>query len=176
VHLKPSSTLQSAEQPSPSVVLPSSQSSPRTMPSPQAEVQALVPSQAGSLRQSDEQPSKGMALPSSHASAPSTLPSPQVVGVQVLGLPVHLNPISTLQPSEQPSPLSTRPSSHCSGKTASPSPQRATGRHGWPGSTQEKPVSTHRQLFAQPSPETLLPSSQASSLVSSPLPHVGIGS
>jgi len=74
-----------------------------------------------------------------------------------------------------PVPAVLLPSSHCSGKTTKPSPQRAIGRQGLPGVTQEKPGSTLRQLFAQPSPDTVLPSSQASSLVSSPLPQLGPG-
>ena len=53
--------------------------------------------QAGSFWQLAEQPSKGRALPSSQLSAPSTTLSPQVVWVHLLGLPLHLNPSSSLQ-------------------------------------------------------------------------------
>jgi hypothetical protein len=84
-----------------------------------------APLQSGSIWQSSEQPSKGMVLPSSQLSAPSTMPSPQMVGVQTLGLPLHLWPISTLHVGEQPSPATVFPSSHCSGKATMPSPQRA---------------------------------------------------
>ena len=76
----------------------------RTMPSPQLETQAPLPVQLGSVWQSAEQPSKGTVLPSSQLSAPSIISSPHLVGVQALGLPLHLKPSSTLQVAEQPSP------------------------------------------------------------------------
>src|SRR5262245_52722523 len=80
VHVKPPSILQVEEQPSPSLLLPSSQSSLSTSPSPQRDVHAPA-EQSGSAWQSLEQPSNGTSLPSSHTSAPSVFPSPQVVGV-----------------------------------------------------------------------------------------------
>ena len=62
------SIVQSAEQPSPSMLLPSSHSSPSSsMPSPQK----------GSTVQIAEQPSPSMLLPSSHSSPSSRIPSPQ---------------------------------------------------------------------------------------------------
>src|SRR5690606_31114390 len=70
VHVKPLSTVQLDEQPSPSSVLPSSPSSSIKRPSPQSEVHES-PSQLGSRRHCAEQPSNGRVLPSSHASAPS---------------------------------------------------------------------------------------------------------
>src|SRR6187402_1649870 len=109
--VKPPSFLQSEEQPSPSLVLPSSHSSPMSKPSPHSEVQP-EPVHLGSVWQVEEQPSNGTALPSSQLSAPSFLPSPHFVGEQVLGCPSHLKPISNLQPAEQPSPASLLPSSH----------------------------------------------------------------
>lgn len=64
---------------------PSSHPSSRTTPSPHCEMQE--PSeQSGSAWQSVEQPSNGVRLPSSQLSAPSWTSSPQVVGVQTLGL------------------------------------------------------------------------------------------
>jgi hypothetical protein len=57
------------------------------MPSPQLDVQASPVSHAGSARHTGEHPSKATALPSSQLSAPSTMLSPQVVAVQVLGVP-----------------------------------------------------------------------------------------
>src|SRR5690606_19408012 len=117
------------------------------------------------------QPSKGTALPSSHSSAPSTTPSPQTVGVHVLGTPSHLNPISTRQVGEQPSPASTPASSHCSGNERIPSPHLAKGSHGIPASRQMKPGSTSKQLAAQPSPSCSFPSSHASLAASIPSPH-----
>jgi hypothetical protein len=48
VQVQPASTVQIDEQPSPSAVLPSSHSSPSTMPSPQVEVHA-PPVQFGSF-------------------------------------------------------------------------------------------------------------------------------
>src|SRR6188768_3445508 len=88
-HVKPPSFLQSCEQPSPSLVLPSSHSSLMSRPSPHSEVQP-VPVHLGSVWQVEEQPSKGTALPSSQLSAPSFLPSPHLVGEQTLGWPSHL--------------------------------------------------------------------------------------
>src|SRR5690606_30897717 len=93
-HWNPGSTLQSLEQPSPSRRFPSSQSSPRTMPSPQVEVHGCPLTQVGSASQRSLQPSKGTLLPSSQLSAPSILPSPQTVFVHLLGEPSHLCPRS----------------------------------------------------------------------------------
>src|SRR5512140_402390 len=111
----PGSSLHVAEQPSPERVLPSSHSSSGSLrPSPQGEVQPLVPVQMGSDLQSGAQPSPGMVLPSSHDSLPSLLPSPQTVLWQAsLGL-VQANPGSTLHASVQPSPDLVLPSSHSS--------------------------------------------------------------
>src|SRR5947208_2226059 len=143
--MNPGSILQAAEHPSPSTLLPSSQSSWTTMPSPHRDVHEPAV-QSGSFWQSAEQPSNGSALPSSHPSAPSIFLSPQVVCEHLLGLPLHFQPSSILQVSEQPSPAVTLPSSHSSGSTATPSPQRAMRWHGCPGGVQEKPGSTVRQL------------------------------
>src|SRR5690242_14334786 len=65
------STWQVASQPSPSIVLPSSQFSPRlncTRPSPHTSIKQLWP-----------QPSSSAVLPSSHCSPGSTWLSPQIV-------------------------------------------------------------------------------------------------
>src|SRR4051794_17238998 len=97
VHLNPASTLQSAVQPSPSTVLPSSHASPTTMPSPHVDAQAPVALvQVGSVWQSAEHLSNGVMLPSSQLSAPSTMRSPHVVCEQALGAPLHFQPSSTL--------------------------------------------------------------------------------
>src|SRR4051812_8742548 len=102
-HVKPVSTWQVLEQPSPLRKLPSSHCSlPSTMPSPQVDVQAEPGAHAGSAWHVPEQPSKGTALPSSQLSAPSFLPSPQTVAVQALGWPPHLNPSSIRQRASQP--------------------------------------------------------------------------
>src|SRR5262245_14187330 len=167
----PGSIVQVAEHPSPPTLLPSSHASPPTMPSPHFDAHA-PPEQSGSARQSPEQPSNGSGLPSSQLSVPSTLPSPHVVCVQVLGAPLHFQPSSTLQVAEQPSPAVVLPSSHSSGSTTTPSPQRATRWHGLPGGVHEKPGSTTRQSAVQPSTDSRLPSSHASSEVRSPLPHM----
>src|SRR5215471_836702 len=116
VHVNPGSIVQVGEQPSPATVLPSSHASPTTMPSPHFDTHD-APAQLGSLRQSSEQPSNGRALPSSQLSVPSITPSPHFVGVQTLGAPLHLKPISTLQVAEQPSPGVAFPSSQSSGRT-----------------------------------------------------------
>src|SRR3954469_15513989 len=144
VQVKPCSTVQIEEQPSPSTVLPSSQSSLISRPSPQPDVQDS-PLQSGSRRQSAEQPSNGALLPSSQLSAPSTTPLPHLASVHTLGIPEHFFPISTRQRSEQPSPGTTLPSSHGSLAATIPSPQRAISRHGFPGLAQLKPRSTIRQ-------------------------------
>ena len=46
--------------------------------------------QFGSKWQVGEQPSLGRVFPSSQPSVPSTMPSPQMVAEQTLGLPLHL--------------------------------------------------------------------------------------
>src|SRR6266481_6423932 len=126
-------------QPSPSVVLPSSHSSPsftHSMPSPQRSILHV------------EQPSHGVSLPSSHSSpqSASTMPSPHL-GSSLheslqswhAGVPAwvsHSSPWfghtmpspqrSILQFGEQPSHCSLLPSSHSSSERFTiPSPQRA---------------------------------------------------
>src|SRR5215471_15944393 len=172
VQVNPGSIVQVGEHPSPETLLPSSHASPTTMPSPHFDTHD-APVQSGSRRQSSEQPSNGRALPSSQLSVPSMTPSPHFVGVQTLGLPLHFQPISTLQVAEQPSPAVAFPSSQSSGGTCTPSPQRATRWHGCPAGWHEKPGSTTRQSAEHPSPDTLLPSSHASSRVRSPFPQPG---
>src|SRR5262245_25901029 len=172
VQVNPGSMVQVGEHPSPATLLPSSHASATTMPSPHFDTHD-APEHPGSLRQSSEQPSNGRALPSSQVSVPSTTPSPHFVGVQALGLPLHFQPISTLQVVEQPSPAVAFPSSQSSGVTCTPSPQRATRWLDCPGGWHEKPGSTIRQSAAHPSPDTLLPSSHASSRVRWPFPHPG---
>src|SRR6266404_2019122 len=131
-------SLHSLLQPSPSVVLPSSHSSPsftHSMPSPQRSILHV------------EQPSHGVSLPSSHSSpqSASTMPSPHL-GSSLheslqswhAGVPAmvsHSSPWfghtmpspqrSILQFGEQPSHWSLLPSSHSSsGLFTIPSPQR----------------------------------------------------
>src|SRR3954452_3457528 len=111
------------------------------MPSPHFDMQAPV-LQSGSFWQSAEHPSNGKPLPSSQLSAPSTFLSPHMVWLQTLGLPLHLNPISSLQVAEQPSPAFVLPSSQSSGRTTTPSPQRAIRWQGAPTGVHEKPGST----------------------------------
>ena len=124
--VNPGSTLQSAEHPSPLTLLPSSQASLTTRPSPQRDVQLLPVLHCGSFWHPAEQPSNGREFPSSQLSVPSTTLSPQVVWLHLLGVPLHFHPGSSLQVGEQPSPAVVFPSSHSSGITAIPSPQRAT--------------------------------------------------
>src|SRR5262245_13555528 len=90
-------------QPSPFVVWPSSQVSPRPLCS--------LPPPQNSLRQTAEQLSPETLLPSSHCSVPSTRPLPHTV--------------SERQVLEQPSPLRVLPSSQVSPRPActTPSPQ-----------------------------------------------------
>src|SRR6185369_12103641 len=75
--VKPPSFLQSWEQPSPSLVLPSSHSSLIKRPSPHSEVQP-EPEHFGSVWQVAEQPSPAVLLPSSHCSDEPTILSPQI--------------------------------------------------------------------------------------------------
>src|SRR5215471_9083058 len=83
VQVKPASTVQVAEQPSPDVVLPSSRASfGNFRPSPQTAVHVPL-AHCGSSVQVGEQPSYGMSLPSSHCSKPSLMPSPQTVLLQL---------------------------------------------------------------------------------------------
>src|SRR5678815_311505 len=79
LQLKPVSSLQPDEQPSPFWRLPSSHSSCGNLrPSPHTAVQ--VPrSHTGSTAQLGEQPSYGTRLWSSHCSLPSGMPSPHTV-------------------------------------------------------------------------------------------------
>src|SRR6187402_2306078 len=154
------------------MVLPSSQSSLSSRPSPHSDVHT-PPLQLGSREQSAEQPSNGAVLPSSQLSVPSTTPLPHLASVHTLGDPAHLLPSSTRQPSEQPSPGATLPSSHGSLAATIPSPQRAIFRHGLPGLAQLKPRSISRQTALQPSPDLALPSSQTSSSVRIPSPQLG---
>src|SRR6478609_794645 len=174
-HVKPPSFLQVEEQPSPSLVLPSSHSSLIKRPSPHSEVQP-VPVHLGSVWHVEEQPSNGTALPSSQLSAPSFFPSPHFVGEQVLGWPSHLKPTSNLQLAEQPSPAVVLPSSHCSEEPTILSPQITSSWHGLPGGLHEKPGWVAKQLPRQPSLSLRLPSSQASSSSSLPSPQfIGAG-
>src|SRR3954452_2592909 len=115
---KPFSSLQSAEQPSPEMVLPSSHSCPparsdfSSSPSPHAVLQGPpAAGQTGSRRQKGEQPSPVSLLPSSHCSDPSALPSPQTVRTQgwpAVGQPHPLPSVaagdSMMQVGLQPSP------------------------------------------------------------------------
>src|SRR5690606_29938085 len=102
LQMYPGSSLQVDEQPSKSRLLPSSHSSSlSTRPSPHVPVQPLSV-HCGSAWQISLHPSKGVVLSSSHVSEPSCTPSPQTVGVQTLGDPSHLYPISNLQVAEQP--------------------------------------------------------------------------
>src|SRR5688572_4628153 len=112
----PGSSLQSAEQPSPGCVLPSSHSSAppgSLMPSPQDDVQAPC-EQSGSFTQKGVQPSPMSLSPSSHCSLPSATPSPQTVGAQGMPGTSHLKPGSSWQSAPQPSAGAGLPSSHSS--------------------------------------------------------------
>src|SRR4051812_11114203 len=84
VQVKPLSLTQVAEQPSPEVVLPSSQSSCGNFrPSPQIAVHVPL-AHLGSREQVGEQPSYGIRFPSSHCSKPSRVLLPQMVAAQTV--------------------------------------------------------------------------------------------
>src|SRR5260221_6297834 len=162
LQLKPGSTLHFDEQPSPSTVLPSSQSWPLTLsigsrrPSPQTVAQAPpVGGQTGSRRQKGEQPSPVAVLPSSHCSEPSLSLFPHVVVAQIVGPAQPFAPfgdvqaqpsacatglLSRVQIALQPSPATVLPSSHWSLPATLPSPhlaarQAATREHWQPHSS-----------------------------------------
>src|SRR5688572_7412600 len=81
VQLKPGSSSQAEEQPSPFRVLPSSQPSPpNLMPSPHSEVQGAGGTQVGSKRQSMPQPSPELLSSSSQLSPGSRSPLPHCAG------------------------------------------------------------------------------------------------
>src|SRR3954454_18170024 len=102
VQSHPGSRWQSAEQPSPDVVLPSSHSSSGSLsPSPHGDVQPMVPWQTGSDRQSPVQPSPPIRLPSSQDSLPSLILSPQTVMWHIVLGVEQANPGSTRQLSLQ---------------------------------------------------------------------------
>src|SRR5688572_15438466 len=117
---QPASTWrQSALQPSPAILLPSSQaSSPMTFRSPQTmvEVQGIpgtLHSKKGSDLQAPEQPSPGLTLPSSHCSTPFSLPSLQNSSfTQALPGCGQVQPGSSWQVAEHPSLPRIPPSSH----------------------------------------------------------------
>src|SRR5262245_7095959 len=94
LQVRPGSTWQADEQPSPLTLLPSSHSSDTTRPSPHGDEHTPVP-QPGSFWQSAEHPSKGIVLPSSQLSAPSFFLSPHIVCVHLLGAPSHFQPTSS---------------------------------------------------------------------------------
>ena len=132
---------QSAEQPSPEVVLPSSHSSSGSLrPSPHGEVQPMVPWHTGSDRQSAVQPSPPITLPSSQDSLPSLIASPQTVGWHSVFGVGQANPGSTRQMSLQPSPGVMLPSSQVSRPRSMPSPH--TGRQRAPPAGQVQPGSS----------------------------------
>mmetsp|Transcript_54284 Transcript_54284/g.176444 ORF Transcript_54284/g.176444 Transcript_54284/m.176444 type:complete len:273 (+) Transcript_54284:5680-6498(+) len=178
------STLQREEHPSPSCMLPSSQSSPALTrrPSPQRAWQKsrrcaepAMHTHPGSMVQFAAQPSAPTVPSSSHVSLPARRPSPQTVR-HTLGpgpIPGHLNPASTAHCIEQPSPVRTLPSSHSSLPSTFESPHSTREqtsarvvlppRHAYPASTMH--------TSEQPSETLLLPSSQLSQFSLRPLPH-----
>src|SRR4051812_24536306 len=85
LHRKPVSTLHVASQPSPGLVLPSSQASlPIRMPSPQATLGVPSVLNVGSFWQTPLQPSPYAVLPSSQPSSASLPFLPQIALVQAV--------------------------------------------------------------------------------------------
>src|SRR5579863_4888251 len=164
VQTKPGSILQSEEQPSPLTVLPSSHcfvvSPGNSSPLPHTVVHAPGPvGHLGSRRQKGEQPSPVTSLPSSHCSEPSTILSPQVVVVQVVG-PLQ---VSAAPPSAPPSePPSAAPPSTTNGTVGVVHTQPSGCEAGLLSSVQSE---------EQPSPSTVLPSSHCSLPATLPSPH-----
>ena len=91
---KPVSTVQVDEQPSPSIMLPSSQSSSMSRPSPQSEVQD-APAQFGSRKQIAEQPSKGRVAVVTALGALADAVAALGVACTRSALPSHFLPSST---------------------------------------------------------------------------------
>src|SRR5581483_3177530 len=130
VHTKPSSMAHADEQPSSSLVLPSSHASgAMTTPSPHtgAHVDGEPVHAKPASMAHDEQPSPSARFASSHCSVPCTTPSPQRWHTLLPDASAaHVHPSSTPQVDEQPSPSSRLPSSHSSGEVTAPSPQPLT--------------------------------------------------
>src|ERR1043165_7331736 len=149
-----------ASQPSPSVVLPSSQSSPRVTTSLPQRVSRQL-----------SQPSPSTRLPSSQSSPAVTTPLPQPVGRQLWSQPSP----STRLPSSQPSPAVTTPLPQPVGRQlwSQPSPStRLPSSQPSPAVTTPLPQPVGRQLWSQPSPSTRLPSSHSSLPSRRPSPHI----
>ena len=106
------SSWQAESQPSPALLLPSSQvSSPRTLLSPQISVQRPpAPAVLGHTQPSWVwqlvQPPLAVALLSSQVSAPRMRPSPKFIVQTLSSTSVQSQPGSSRQPESQPSPLS----------------------------------------------------------------------
>src|SRR5438552_1646549 len=89
----------------------------------------------GSIVQCALQPSLGAWLPSSQASPGLIVPLPQAAGatgVQTLGVPVQVKPVSTAQAALQPSPDAWLPSSQASAVSSAPLPQSGVHTVGVP--------------------------------------------
>ena len=184
VHLKPGSTLQFDEQPSPSTVLPSSQFCPfglstgSSRPSPQTVAHAPPAGGADGLEAAERR----AAVARDRVAVVALLGAfdlallPHTVVVQVVGPlqpacaaaagVVQIQPsafatglLSSVQVALQPSPRSLLPSSHCSLPATLPSPHLAARQPRRAGTAQ--PHST-RAVGAQPSPLDVLPSSHSS--------------
>lgn len=190
----PCSTSHHDEQPSPELLLPSSQVSPlSSTASPHVSIPAkqvsgptggftllvwIVHTKATSGVQSGPHPSPATRLPSSHASAPSRIPFPQ--SEQMDGqVPVQTHAGSGAHRDEHPSPLTLFPSSQTS-KVESTLPFPQTG-HGVVVALHckqtlgllrlhENPASKVH-VAEQPSPPTWLPSSHVSTPSRVPEPH-----
>src|SRR6187551_300664 len=119
VQLKPASSLQAEEQPSPLRVLPSSHCSPpNLMPSPHSEVQGAGGTQVGSKRQSMPQPSPELLSSSSQLSPGSSAPSPHSSGSATTR-----QPESQITPATLVVPSLSGPLSQSSKPAMVPSPQ-----------------------------------------------------
>ena len=126
--VNPCSIVQVMAQPSPEVVLSSSQPSPpRSSPSPQIGVHSWLTTgheYPCSIVQVEVQPSPEVVLPSSHGSTPTNMPSPQI-GAHELGSPLQVQPGSISHVALHPSPATLPPSSQASPGSRSASPHSA---------------------------------------------------
>jgi hypothetical protein len=177
-HRNPCSTVeQSAEQPSPPTVLPSSHASvPATMESPHVVAHTVggpaLHEKPHSIVQEEEHPSLFWRLLSSHCSPPMRMPSPHTgkTPPPPTHVPVVCHPSSRSQALEQPSPLLLFPSSHSSSAARRASPQNEAQTDG----TAEQ-LNPHSIVHddEQPSLSAALPSSHVSRPISRPSPHMG---
>ncbi len=168
----PDSILQSGEQPSPAILLPSSHSSPASSnvrPSPHVGRHSVpVHSNIGSVSQIGLQPSPAFVFPSSQASPLSSIPSPHAPLMHALPAPSgQRHPAAIVHPLH-PAVVFV-PSSHSSMPSSLPFPHTAVCVHDAPGTRHSQPACILQSMH--PAVLFAVPSSHVSSPVTFPSPH-----